>query len=216
MSALVRFCGATYELMLAPSFRIGDHPTFSAAFLDISLSAAAILVTPGSALATLCRRVIQIGSLDQIHVLPEASYQTSAFDGRSIPTVCDACINGVQPRGLLRVNAEPGVTTEWLLLFDRYAVCMTILTRRRSSCGANFRYSSPLSRTVPPVGSSSRFQQPQEGRLSGAARANHSNDLANLHLDVDIVRQDVADDGSRQMRGFERDGLRCLFAFQTC
>src|SRR4026208_2190845 len=48
MSALVRFCGATYELTLAPSFKIGDHPTFSAAFLDISLSAAAIFsITPG-------------------------------------------------------------------------------------------------------------------------------------------------------------------------
>ena len=32
-SALVRFCGATYEVMLAPSFGIGDNPTFSAAFL---------------------------------------------------------------------------------------------------------------------------------------------------------------------------------------
>src|SRR2546421_3726602 len=108
MSPLVRFCGATYELTLAPSFRIGDCPTFSAAFLDISLSAAAILVTPGSALAALCRHVIQIDSLNESHVLPAASYQTSAFDGRSIPAVCDACINGVPPRALLRVNAEPG------------------------------------------------------------------------------------------------------------
>ena len=41
MSALVRFCGATYELTLAPSFRIGGHPTLSAAFLGISPSAAA-------------------------------------------------------------------------------------------------------------------------------------------------------------------------------
>src|SRR5213075_1051383 len=73
-----------------------------------SLSAAAILVTPGSALATLCRCVIQIGSLNESHVLPAPSYQTSAFDGRSIPAVCDACINGVPPRALLRVNAEPG------------------------------------------------------------------------------------------------------------
>src|SRR4029077_2004808 len=39
-SALVRFVGATYELTLAPSFGIGDYATFSAAFLDISLSAA--------------------------------------------------------------------------------------------------------------------------------------------------------------------------------
>ena len=108
MSALVRFCGATYELTLAPSFRLGDYPTFSAAFLDISLSEEAILVMPGSALAMLCRRVIQIDSLNESHVLPAASYQTSAFDGRSIPAVCDACINGVPPRALLRVNAEPG------------------------------------------------------------------------------------------------------------
>src|SRR5258708_1737302 len=109
MSALVRFCGATYELTLAPSFRIGDYPTFSAAFLDITLSAAAILVTPGSALATLCRRVIQIGSLNESHVLPAASYQTSAFDGRSIrPAGLRCLVSGVPPRALQRVNAAPG------------------------------------------------------------------------------------------------------------
>ena len=104
----MRFCGATYELRLAPSFRIGCHPTFSAAFLDISLSEAAILVTAGSALATLCRRVIQIGSLNGRHVLPAASYQASAFDGRSVPAVCDACINGVPPRALPRVAQSQG------------------------------------------------------------------------------------------------------------
>ena len=125
MSALVRFCGATYELTLAPSFRIGDYPTFSAAFLDISLSAAAILVTPGSALATLCLRVIQIDSLNESHVLPAASYQTSAFDGRSIPAVCDACINmAFRParcRGLTQSQSpDKAGTTEWLLLFDRH------------------------------------------------------------------------------------------------
>jgi hypothetical protein len=108
ISALVRFCGATYRLTLAPSFRIGHYPTFCAVFLDISLSAAAILATPGSALATLCRRVIQIGSLNESHVLPAASYQTSAFDGRSIPAVCDPCINGVPPRALLRVTQSQG------------------------------------------------------------------------------------------------------------
>jgi hypothetical protein len=39
--ALVRFCAATYELTLPPSFGIGDYPTSSAVFLDISLSPAA-------------------------------------------------------------------------------------------------------------------------------------------------------------------------------
>ena len=29
----MRFCGATYEVMLAASFGIGDNPTFSAAVL---------------------------------------------------------------------------------------------------------------------------------------------------------------------------------------
>ena len=97
---------------------------FSAAFLDISLSEAAILVTPGSALATLCRRVIQIGSLNESHVLPAASYQASAFDGRSLPAVCDACINGVPPRACCGLTQSQGPdragTTEWLLLFDRH------------------------------------------------------------------------------------------------
>ncbi len=104
----MRFCGATYELTLAPSFRIGAHPTFSAALLDISLSETAILVTPGSASVTLCRRVIQIGSLNESHVLPAASYQTSAFDGRSIPAVCDVRVNGVPPRALVRVTQRQG------------------------------------------------------------------------------------------------------------
>ena len=104
----MRFCGATYELTLALSFRIGCHPTFSAAFLDISLSEAAILVTPGSALATLCRRGIQIGLLNESHVLPAASYQTSAFDGRSIPAVCDIGFNCVPSRVLVRVTQSHG------------------------------------------------------------------------------------------------------------
>jgi len=104
----VRFCSATCELTLAPSFRIGCDPTFFAAFLDISRSEAAILITPGSALATLCRRVIQIGSLNESHVLPAASYQTSAFDGRSIPAVCDVRVNGVPPRALVRVTQSHG------------------------------------------------------------------------------------------------------------
>ena len=124
MSALVRFCGATYELTLAPSFGIGGYPRFSAAFLDISLSAAAILVTPGSALATLCRRVIQIGSLNENHVLPAASYQTSAFDGRSIRPVCDAWSMAFRPARCSGLTQSQGRdragTTEWLLLFDRH------------------------------------------------------------------------------------------------
>ena len=107
-SSLVRFCGATYETMLAPSLGLGHYLTFCAAFLDISLSAAAILVTPESALVALCRRVIQIGPLSESHVSPAASYQTNAFDGRSIPAVCDACINGVPPRALLRVTQSQG------------------------------------------------------------------------------------------------------------
>ena len=107
-SSLVRFCGATYETMLAPSLGLGHYPTSCAAFLDISLSAAAILLAPGSALATLCRRVIQIGSLNESHVLPAASYQASAFDGGSIPAVCDPCVNGVPPRALLRVTQSQG------------------------------------------------------------------------------------------------------------
>jgi len=45
-SSLVRFCGATYETMLAASFGLGHYPTFCAAFLDISLSAAAIYSRP--------------------------------------------------------------------------------------------------------------------------------------------------------------------------
>jgi hypothetical protein len=52
--------------------------------------------------------VIQIGPLSESHVLPAASSQTSAFDGRSIPAVCDACINSVPPPRAAAGNAEPG------------------------------------------------------------------------------------------------------------
>ena len=51
---------------------------FSAAFLDIFLSAA-MLLTTGSALATLCRRAIQLDSSYESHVAAAASFETSAM-----------------------------------------------------------------------------------------------------------------------------------------
>jgi len=36
-SPLVRFCGATYEVTLAPSFGTADHPTFSPRFFSTCL-----------------------------------------------------------------------------------------------------------------------------------------------------------------------------------
>src|SRR4029077_16634274 len=71
-----------------------------AAFLDIALSAAVILSTISARTPSPCRWTIQLGSLYESHVLPAASCQTSAFNGRSIPAVWDACINGVPPRAL--------------------------------------------------------------------------------------------------------------------
>ena len=53
---------------------------FSAAFRDIFLSAAAMLLTTGSALATLCRRAIQLDSSYESHVAAAASFQKSAMD----------------------------------------------------------------------------------------------------------------------------------------
>ena len=95
---------------------------------------------PGSALATLCRRVIQIGSLNESHVLPAPSYQTSAFDGRSIPAVCDPCIDGVPPRALLRVTQSQGSdragTMEWLFLFDGDFCCLDY----RNTASPSFRF----------------------------------------------------------------------------
>jgi len=52
---------------------------FSAAFRDIFLSAAAMLLTTGSALATLCRRAIQLDSSYESHVAAAASFQKSAM-----------------------------------------------------------------------------------------------------------------------------------------
>jgi len=52
---------------------------FSSAFLDIFLSAAAMLLTTGSALATLCRRAIQLDSSYESHVAAAASFQRSAM-----------------------------------------------------------------------------------------------------------------------------------------
>ena len=124
MRALVRFCGATYELTLAPSFRIGDYPTFSAAFLDISLSAAAILVNAWVCVGHALSPCYPDRFVKRKPRFARGILQTSAFDGRSIPAVCDACINGVPPRALQRVNAEPwsrqsrgdGIT----IAFDRH------------------------------------------------------------------------------------------------
>src|SRR6266436_4818683 len=79
-----------------------------AAVLAIALSAAAILLTTCSASATPCRRAIQLGSLYESHVLPVASFQTSAFNGRSIPTVCTDCISGVPPRALPKTMSSVG------------------------------------------------------------------------------------------------------------
>src|SRR6267142_6461497 len=79
------------------------------AALAIALSAAAILLTTGSALApTPCRCAIQPGSLYESHVVPAESCQTSAFNGRSIPAVCDACISGVPPRALPKTMSSVG------------------------------------------------------------------------------------------------------------
>ena len=158
----MRFCGATYELTLVPSFRIGGHPTFSAAFLDISLSKAAILVTPGFALATLCRRVIQIGSFNESRVLPAASYQTSAFDGRSIPAVCDACINGVPPRALPRAtqSQDPGRAGDHGFSFSTETSVALITANTMSPSLRFIRFTEPvviIDVTIPGRGSDDDF-----------------------------------------------------------
>ena len=61
---------------------------FSSVFLDIFLSAAAMLLTTGSALATLCRRAIQLDSSYESHVAAAASFQRSGCcpysDSRSV------------------------------------------------------------------------------------------------------------------------------------
>src|SRR5436305_9744239 len=84
------------------------YAAFSVIFLAIALSAALILLTTGSALATPCRCAIQLGSLYDSHVVPDASSQTSAFNGRSIPTVCADCIKGVPPRALPKMMSSVG------------------------------------------------------------------------------------------------------------
>src|SRR4029077_13790287 len=79
-SSLVRFCGATYEPILAASLGVGHYPTFRAAFLDISLSTAAIYSRP--ALRRLCcvdAQSNQVLSYES-HVAAAASFQTSAID----------------------------------------------------------------------------------------------------------------------------------------
>src|SRR2546430_1184788 len=90
---------------------LSNYRTFSVAFLDIALRAAVILLTVGSALGMLCRCTIQLGSLYESHVAPDASSQTSAFNGRSIPTVCTVCINGVPPRALPKMMSSVGLNS---------------------------------------------------------------------------------------------------------
>ena len=68
---------------------------------------------------------MQIGSLNESHALPAASYQTSAFDGRSDPgglrrlhlwrSAPARCCGLTQSQGPDRAG-----TTEWLFLFDRH------------------------------------------------------------------------------------------------
>src|SRR5262245_36258908 len=54
----------------------------------VAASAAAIALTAGSvSWPSPCRFASQLGSLYESHVLPDASCQTNAFSGRSIPTV---------------------------------------------------------------------------------------------------------------------------------
>src|SRR5438132_12768391 len=105
-------------MMFAPSFEVESlsgvfvcewcFHGVAAATPDIALSALLILLTTGSALATPCRCAIQLGSLYDSHVVPDASSQTSAFNGKSIPSVCTDCINGVPPRALPKMMSSVG------------------------------------------------------------------------------------------------------------
>src|SRR5882762_4957115 len=89
-------------------FRDRDYRTFAVALRDIASRAVVILLTVGSALEMLCRCTIQLGSLYESHVAPDASSQTSAFKGRSIPTVCRDCSKGVPPRALPKMMSSVG------------------------------------------------------------------------------------------------------------
>src|SRR5258707_12656124 len=55
-----------------------------------------------------CRLASQLGSLYESQVAPDASCQTSALSGRSIPIVWTDCINGVPPLALPKIRSSVG------------------------------------------------------------------------------------------------------------
>jgi hypothetical protein len=122
-SALVGFCGATYELTLAPPFRIGCHPTFSAVFLDTSLSTVAILFMAEACVGYAVSpcypdRFIKRKPRFARGILPDSRLRRQIDPGGLRPLR--------QWRSAARAaagNAEPGSRlsrgpTEWLFLFD--------------------------------------------------------------------------------------------------
>src|SRR6202011_4141383 len=96
---------AAISSQAAASSRYGDV----VAVLAIAASAAAMAATGVStSWPTPCGFASQLGSLYESHVLPDASCQTSAFNGRSIPIVCIDCINGVPPFALPKIRSSVG------------------------------------------------------------------------------------------------------------
>src|SRR5262245_210416 len=57
---------------------------------------------------TPCRCASHLGSLYDSHVVPAASCHTSAFNGRSMPIVCIACMSGVPPLALPKIRSWVG------------------------------------------------------------------------------------------------------------
>jgi hypothetical protein len=92
--ASVGFSDATAEVMLAPSLDIETLSNVLCCFLKIAVSAAVNLSTTFALTPRPCRCTIQLGSLYESQVLPSASCQTSAFNGRSTPAVWTLGING--------------------------------------------------------------------------------------------------------------------------
>ena len=104
MGAQARRCRAAFDNGADPYAE--PLPDTVAAFA--TAASAAVMAFTASSTSRPCRFASQLGSLYESHVTPEASCQTNAFSGRSMPIVCTDCITGVPALALPKIKTSVG------------------------------------------------------------------------------------------------------------
>src|SRR6516165_4459212 len=87
------------------AWTVGSHGGVVAALASAFSAALRALTVASTSRPSPCRFASQPGSLYDSHVLPDASCQTNAFNGRSIPIVWVACMSGVPPLALPKIRS---------------------------------------------------------------------------------------------------------------